>query len=56
MEAGFCDQREVVVRLRESPRWVREPLIEWAGRRPPNERSFSYQVERGSGRLVVRRA
>ena len=56
VEAGFCGVREAASRLRESPRWVREPLREWTGRRPETEPAFSYRVERGRHGLVVRRA
>jgi 8-oxo-dGTP diphosphatase len=56
VEAGFCESREATARLLESPRWVREPLLDWTGRRPESEPSFSYMVERGGQGLVVRRA
>ena len=56
VDAGFCKPRQATARLRESPRWVREPLTDWTGRRPATEPSFSYMVERGGGGLVVRRA
>ena len=55
VEAGFCAADQFAARLLESPRWVREPLIEWTGRRPQAEPRFSYMVERGGSGLVVRR-
>ena len=42
--ADFYDPYECEVHLVHSPRWVREPLLEWCRQRPDQLLSFHYQV------------
>ena len=56
VEAGFCESRQATTLLRQSPRWVREPLLDWTGRRPASEPAYSYTVNSAESGLVVRRA
>ncbi len=42
--ADFYDPQDCEVHLDASPRWVREPLMEWCRSRPDRPLSFRYQV------------
>ncbi|MCY4271360.1 MAG: NUDIX hydrolase [bacterium] len=42
--ADFYGLEECEGRLAHSPRWVREPLLEWCRRRPDQMLSYRYQV------------
>ena len=42
--ADFYDPNECEIYLGQSPRWVREPLLEWCRHRPDHKLSFQYQV------------
>ncbi|MDE0116108.1 MAG: NUDIX hydrolase [bacterium] len=42
--ADFYGLDECEVHLVQSPRWVREPLLEWCSRRPTQMLSYRYQV------------
>ncbi len=42
--ADFYDLNECEAHLVHSPRWVREPLLEWCHQRPPEKLCFHYQV------------
>ena len=42
--ADFYGLEECEVHLVQSPRWVREPLMEWCRRRPDQKLTYRYQV------------
>lgn len=42
--ADFYDPEEFAVHLEKSPRWVREPLVEWWWQRPDQMLSYRYEV------------
>ena len=42
--ADFYDSDDCEARLVQSPRWVREPLLEWWRQRPEQMQSYRYEV------------
>lgn len=42
--ADFYDSDDCEARLVQSPRWVREPLLEWWRQRPEQMLSYRYEV------------